>query len=239
MIIDAKGLDHRTLNEKIRESNDSITINGCCGQRFIAAGMSDCIIRVNGIPGNALGAYLNGAEITVGSNAQDAVGDTMNEGLIVIHGNIGDAAGYAMRGGRLFVKGNAGYRAGIHMKEYKNKIPVMVIGGVAGSFLGEYQVGGIIIVLGLNAKEKPLTGNFPCTGMHGGKVFLRGNCENIRFPDQISAKIATDEELEEISEYIKEYCFLFGGDPNDMMKTPFTLLTPDSKNPYKQMYVAN
>lgn len=239
MIIDAKGLDYRTLNEKIRESNDSITINGCCGQRFIAAGMSDCIIRVNGIPGNALGAYLNGAEITVASNAQDAVGDTMNEGLIVIHGNIGDAAGYAMRGGRLFVKGNAGYRAGIHMKEYKNKIPVMVIGGVAGSFLGEYQAGGIIIVLGLNAKEKPLTGNFPCTGMHGGKVFLRGNCENIRFPDQISAKIATDEELEEISEYIKEYCFLFGGDPNDMMKTPFTLLTPDSKNPYKQMYVAN
>lgn len=239
MIIDAKGLDYRTLNEKIRESNDSITINGCCGQRFIAAGMSDCIIRVNGIPGNALGAYLNGAEITVASNAQDAVGDTMNEGLIVIHGNIGDAAGYAMRGGRLFVKGNAGYRAGIHMKEYKNKIPVMVIGGVAGSFLGEYQAGGIIIVLGLNAKEKPLTGNFPCTGMHGGKVFLRGNCENIRFPDQISAKIATDEEIEEISEYIKEYCFLFGGDPNDIMKTPFTLLTPDSKNPYKQMYVAN
>lgn len=239
MIIDAKGLDYRTLNEKIRESNDSITINGCCGQRFIAAGMSDCIIRVNGIPGNALGAYLNGAEITVGSNAQDAVGDTMNEGLIVIHGNIGDAAGYAMRGGRLFVKGNAGYRAGIHMKEYKNKIPVMVIGGVAGSFLGEYQAGGIIIVLGLNAKEKPLTGNFPCTGMHGGKVFLRGNCENIRFPDQISAKIATDEEIEEIYEYIKEYCFLFGGDPNDIMKTPFTLLTPDSKNPYKQMYVAN
>ena len=200
MIIDAKGLDYRTLNEKIRESNDSITINGCCGQRFIAAGMSDCIIRVNGIPGNALGAYLNGAEITVASNAQDAVGDTMNEGLIVIHGNIGDAAGYAMRGGRLFVKGNAGYRAGIHMKEYKNKIPVMVIGGVAGSFLGEYQAGGIIIVLGLNAKEKPLTGNFPCTGMHGGKVFLRGNCENIRFPDQISAKIATDEEIEEITE---------------------------------------
>ena len=57
MIIDAKGLDYRTLNEKIRESNDSITINGCCGQRFIAAGMSDCIIRVNGIPGNA---YMTG-----------------------------------------------------------------------------------------------------------------------------------------------------------------------------------
>lgn len=102
------------------------------------------------MPGNALGAYLNGAEITVSGNAQDAVGDTMNEGKIVVHGQIGDAAGYAMRGGRIYIKGNAGYRAGIHMKAYKDKKPIMVIGGRAGSFLGEYQAGGIIIVLGLN-----------------------------------------------------------------------------------------
>ena len=33
----------------------------------------------------------------------------------------------------------------------KIKIPVMVIGGGAGSFLGEYQAGGVIIVLGLEA----------------------------------------------------------------------------------------
>lgn len=50
-----------------------------------------------------------------------------------------DATGYAMRGGKIFVRGNAGYRAGIHMKAYKDKTPVLVIGGKAGSFLGEYQ----------------------------------------------------------------------------------------------------
>ena len=72
----------------------------------------------------------------------------------IIHGNIGDAAGYAMRGGKIYVKGNAGYRAGIHMKAYKEKIPVMIIGGHTGSFLGEYQAGGIIIVLGLNTVGK-------------------------------------------------------------------------------------
>ena len=62
------------------------------------------------------------------------------------------------------------------MKAYKEKIPVMIIGGHTGSFLGEYQAGGIIIVLGINTVGKPIVGNFPCTGMHGGKMFLRGNC---------------------------------------------------------------
>ena len=61
---------------------------------------------IDGVPGNALGAYLNGASITVNANAQDAVGDTMNEGEIIIHGNIGDAAGYAMRGGQMFLRGD-------------------------------------------------------------------------------------------------------------------------------------
>ena len=106
----------------------------------------------------------------------------MNEGRIVVGGNIGDACGYAMRGGSIFVKGNAGYRAGIHMKAYENKVPLMVIGGFAGSFLGEYQAGGVIVVLGLGIGDKRIVGNFPCTGMHGGKMFLRGNCEGILFP---------------------------------------------------------
>ncbi|MBQ5890837.1 MAG: glutamate synthase, partial [Clostridia bacterium] len=151
MLLNVKGLDYKALNEALRQNSGDITIENCCGQRFIAAGMTDKNITINGVPGNALGAYLNGSTITVNANAQDAVGDTMNEGEIVVHGNIGDAAGYAMRGGKIFVKGNAGYRAGIHMKAYKEKVPVMVIGGTAGSFLGEYQAGGVIVVLGLEA----------------------------------------------------------------------------------------
>ena len=106
MLIDAKGLDYKALNDKLRAQGGDVTITNCCGQRFIAAGMSDKSVTIDGVPGNALGAYLNGAAITVNANAQDAVGDTMNEGEIVIHGNIGDAAGYAMRGGKIFIKGN-------------------------------------------------------------------------------------------------------------------------------------
>ena len=149
MIIDAKRLGFAELNEKIRKTDGDCRIVGCLGQRFIASGMGGKSIDIDGVPGNALGAYLSGAEITVNGNAQDAVGDTMNDGRIVVHGNIGDAAGYAMRGGEIYVKGNAGYRAGIHMKEYKTKKPAIIIGGRAGSFLGEYQAGGLILVLGL------------------------------------------------------------------------------------------
>ena len=136
-IINAANLNYRAVNEALCNADKDCMIESCCGQRFIAAGMSDKNITINGIPGNALGSYLNNANIVVNANAQDAVGDTMNEGKILIHGNIGDAAGYAMRGGKIYVKGNAGYRAGIHMKAYKEKIPVMIIGGHTGSVLGE------------------------------------------------------------------------------------------------------
>lgn len=238
-VIDARGLDYKTLNEKLRECQEDVTLTGICGQRFIAAGSSDKALCIEGVPGNALGAYLNGTSITVKANAQDAVGDTMNEGKIVVHGDIGDAAGYAMRGGKIFVRGNAGYRAGIHMKAYEDKVPVMVIGGTAGSFLGEYQAGGVIVVLGLERKDKKIVGYFPCTGMHGGKMFLRCDCADITFPGQVTAKSASGEDLQEIETYIAEYCALFGYDMQEIMNAPFTVVTPNSNNPYKQMYVAN
>ena len=239
MSINAEGRDYQELNEQIREAGNSCTITNCCGQRFLAAGMSNKEITIEGIPGNALGAYLNGAKITVYANAQDAVGDTMNAGRIVIHGSIGDAAGYAMRGGEIYIQGNAGYRAGIHMKEYGEKVPVLVIGGCAGSFLGEYQAGGVIMVLGLNRGDKRIVHNFPCTGMHGGKLILRGDCADVTFPGQVSTRTPTDADLILIRKYSTEYCSLFGADLEEVLRSPFTVVTPDSANPYKQMYIAN
>lgn len=239
MHIKAENLDFRSLNLALQAAREDCTVSGCLGQRFIAAGMGRQTISISGIPGNALGAYLNGARIEVSGNAQDAVGDTMNSGTIIIHGNIGDAAGYAMRGGEIYVKGNAGYRAGVHMKAYGERVPVLVIGGRAGSFLGEYQAGGLILVLGLNTDGKPLVSNFPCTGMHGGKLFLRGDCRNILFPEQVTVHIADSEEKETIRPCIEEYCRLFEADFHSIFASDFTVAEPDSKNPYKQMYVLN
>lgn len=237
--IRAEGLDHKKLNDAIRSAPDTCTLEGCCGQRFIAAGMSGKDITISGVPGNALGAYLNGGTLTVLANAQDAVGDTMNAGTIVIHGNIGDAAGYAMRGGKIYVRGNAGYRAGIHMKAYEDKVPLMVIGGRAGSFLGEYQAGGVIVVLNLETPDERCVGFFPCTGMHGGKMFLRCACEDMAFPAQVTARPAAQDDLKELRSHIAEYCRIFDLDMEDVLSSPFTVVTPDSSNPYRQMYVPN
>ncbi len=237
--INAEGLDYRAINEKIRETPENCLIEGCCGQRFIGAGMAGKNIEIHGVPGNALGAYLNGGVVTVKANTQDAVGDTMNEGKIIIHGSIGDAAGYAMRGGKILVDGNAGYRAGIHMKAYNEKIPLMVIGGKAGSFLGEYQAGGVIVVLNLHTPQDKAVGFFPCTGMHGGKIFLRSDCKGVTFPEQVTARAADEADKSELRGHIAEFCAVFGYDMDEILSAPFTVVTPDSKNPYRQMYVAN
>jgi glutamate synthase domain-containing protein 3 len=231
-------MEHRAINAILRDTDGDCTLTGCCGQRFIAAGMSGKQIRIEGVPGNALGAYLNGCTITVAGNAQDAVGDTMNAGRIVVHGSIGDAAGYAMRGGEIFVRGNAGYRAGIHMKAYREKSPLLIIGGSAGSFLGEYQAGGTIIVLGLDT-DKKLVGFFPCTGMHGGRMFLRSECRDVHFPHQVTARAADEADRAQLRKYLRDYCDVFGLDPEAVLDAPFTVVTPDSSNPYQQMYVAN
>ena len=239
MVINAENLDFQTLNALVRSSEGDCAITHCRGQRFIAAGAPKRDIVIEGTPGNALGAYLNGARITVRGNAQDAVGDTMNDGVIAIHGSVGDTAGYAMRGGRIYVKGSAGYRAGIHMKAYREKLPVMVIGETAGSFLGEYQAGGLIVVLDIGRSGKPIVSNFPGTGMHGGKMFLRSDCKGIVFPPQVKTRAAGREDMAEIEPYLREFCEYFGYGCAALSAAPFTVVTPDSSNPYHQMYVEN
>ena len=140
--LDVKNLRFRQVNEKIEDTGDrDIVLENVCGQRYIGAGSSGRHIVIEGVPGNALGAYLDGTQIETCGNAQDATGDTMNAGQITIAGSSGDATGYAMRGGRIFVRGNVGYRAGIHMKAYQEKVPVIIVGGETGCFLGEYQAG--------------------------------------------------------------------------------------------------
>ena len=238
MKISAGLLDFKELNEQIRASSDDVCIHNCLGQRFIGAGLEEKAIIIHGTPGNALGAYLGGGKIHVYGNAQDAVGDTMDHGEIVIHGNVGDALGYAMRGGCILVRGNAGYRTGIHMKEYHEKKPVIVVGGAVGSFLGEYLAGGIIVVLGLGSNQPPM-GHFTGTGMHGGRIFIRTDKACADLPEQVTARTASAEELLEIAPYISRFAEHFGTDAEEIMRDHFYLLTPNAKNPYKQLYVAN
>lgn len=240
MEIFANDMHYQNLNQMIRDSKESyVIIKECIGQRYIGNGTSDKTIKINGTPGNALGAYLNGSKIIVNGNAQDATGDTMNEGTIIINGNSGDATGYAMRGGKILIQGNAGYRAGIHMKQYKDKKPVIVIGGTAGCFLGEYLAGGVIIVLGLNSEGTCPVGSFCATGMHGGKIFIRSNTPPENLPAQVVMREATSEDLSEIEAYIDEYAQAFSMNAEEIKNHKYYCLVPNSKNPYKQLYTVH
>ncbi|MDR0841272.1 MAG: glutamate synthase [Christensenellaceae bacterium] len=241
MLIQAKDLPFRELNRQINAAGEqSVTLQGVMGQRFIASGLKGKDVEINGIPGNALGAYLDGAHITVRGNAQDATGDTMNEGSIRIYGRSGDATGYAMRGGSIYVQGDSGYRAGIHMKAYSAKYPVLVIGGAAGSFLGEYLAGGVIIVLGIGheAEGKAPVGYFTGTGMYGGKIFLRSAHVPHDLPPQVDVREAAAQDREEAYAHVAQYCAYFGGDPHQLMEHRLLVLTPSEESSYKQLYCA-
>lgn len=239
MKIDAKGIGYSELNKMIRESSEQkFELENVLGQRYIGDGMSGKEILIKGTPGNALGAYLNGSKIIVHGNAQDAIGDTMNDGAIIVHGNCGDTTGYAMRSGEIYVQGNAGYRVGIHMKSYKEMFPTIVIGGKVGDFLGEYQAGGIIIVLGIGVEGCPV-GHFCGTGMHGGEMFIRSETAPRGLPVQVCCAEATAEEKESIRHYIDRFVKHFGGNTDELLGSKFYKLTPNSASPYKQLYVNN
>ena len=178
--LDASGIYYRELNTRLREmaSNGAqrIELHNVCGQRYIGTDLDKPLaLEIFGTPGNDLGAFMDGSTIVVHGNAQDGCGNTMNDGEIVIHGHAGDIIGLSARGGKIFVREDVGYRAGIHMKEYQGRKPVLVIGGTAQDFLGEYMAGGVLILLGLNLGEgEHHRARFIGTGMHGGVIYLRG-----------------------------------------------------------------
>ena len=232
--IDASGLDYRQLNAAIRSCSGDASVTGCYGQRFIGAGLETGNLTIAGTPGNALGAYLDGACIEVRGNAQDAVGDTMNAGKITVYGRAGDTVGYAMRGGEILIKGDAGFRTGIHMKEYGDQVPAIVIGGKAGDFLGEYQAGGVIVVLGLDTADACPVGACCATGQYGGKIFIRTDKAPDALPPQTDVNEHAD--ITEILPLIADYASAFGADYDEITGSNFVLLTPSTSNIYKRLY---
>ena len=239
MRIDAKQIDFQRLNQMIRDSDaPEICVKNCLGQRYLGGGLSGKTIRVEGVAGNALGAYLNGANLFLSGNAQDATGDTMNDGRIVIAGSSGDATGYAMRGGSILVRGSAGYRAGIHMKAYEQKIPKLIIGEQAGCFLGEYQAGGLIIVLNLSNAEDP-AGDFCAAGMHGGKIVIFGEKIPRHLPSQIMVQPDDEKITEQIWATVDDFCTAFHLNTRQVLERKYFVLTPNTHNPYRQLYTHN
>ena len=167
MKIDAKGLSYRALDRQIRDAEDAqIQIDHCCGQRFIGAGSRDKQITIHGTPGNALGCYLNGSRIDVHGSGQDAIGDTMNDGMICIYGQRRRRLRLRHARRKDLCPGNAGYRTGIHMKEYKDKKPIIIIGNEVGSFSANTRPAAFWWRWGWKAKRRlrwAITAPWACT----------------------------------------------------------------------------
>jgi glutamate synthase domain-containing protein 3 len=239
--IDAKNLHYRDLNDQIhqalRQGAKDILLRNVNGQRYIGDGIRGNIkIWIEGVPGNDLAAFMDGPSIIVNSNAQDAVGNTMNSGKVVIHGHAGDVLGYGMRGGKLFIRGDAGYRIGIHMKAFKKHIPVIIIGGIARDFLGEYQAGGVIILLGLNRDRKPFVGNYIGTGMHGGVIYIRADVNPFQLGKEVSTSSIDEMDEKRLRLYLKEYCDEFALSIDEVMRDRFIKLLPTHLRPYGKIY---
>lgn len=234
----------QTLNEEVREllnKYDELEIDNVNGQRYIGASMDKGKrLILHGTPGNDMGAYLNGGSIEVFGNAQEAVGNTMGGGTIIIHGHTGDTLGYAMRDGEIYIRNRAGSRAGIHMKEFENMHPTVVIGGIAGAFLAEYMAGGTLVILGLNRdKGCDIVGAHCATGMHGGKIYMRGEVPANNISPNITVSQLNDKEFEELEKCVKKYCELFKEDMDYIMKEKFYKLSPSSSRPYANLYTKN
>lgn len=252
LLINADGLEYRELNLKVRNflngsSNGmEVTVENVLGQRYIGDGLKgDALTNVYGTPGNDLGAFMDGPTIEVFGNGQDGIGNTMNSGKIIIHGDAGDILGYSMRGGEIYVERNIGFRGGIHMKSYRQKVPVIVIGGSAGNFLGEYMAGGIIIILGLYKREKaalPFAGNpdivgsYTGTGMHGGKIYIKGDVEGYKLGKEVKKSELDKDDLDLLNRYIMNYCNFFNLDRNKISNSNFLKLVPYSHRPYGKLY---
>lgn len=240
--IDAAGLDFKALNARLRQAVESgakyLEVYNVYGQRYIGTGLEgDITVHVYGTPGNDAGAFMVGPRLVVHGNAQDGLGNTMDSGEIVVHGHAGDLLAMAARGGKIFVRDDVGYRCAIHMKEYQDKRPTVVIGGTAQDFLGEYMAGGTLVMLGLTLGEgEEHQASFIGTGMHGGVIYIRGSVEDYQLGKEVGVVKPGDEDLLRLQEAVSEYCGHFGGDAEVILKDRFIKLYPKSLRPYGRLY---
>lgn len=240
--IDAKGIYYRELNRMVRlfvrDGVTHITLFNVEGQRYIGTGLTTrgVTIEIQGVPGEDLAAFMDGPTIVVHNNAQDGVGNTMNEGTVVIHGMAGDVAGYGMRGGRIYVREDAGYRIGIHMKGYKDRQPLIVIGGKAGNFLGEYMAGGTLVVLGMVQDNRPVVGDYCATGMHGGAIYVRGEVDGQRIGKEVDKAPLEAEDVPKLKSILQDYLQYISAEEDILDFDRYVKIQPVSRRPYGTLY---
>jgi len=238
--INARGMHYTPLNQAIRMAvaagAKEIILDHVMGQRFIADGLrGDVTIIIHGVPGGDLGMFMSGPTCIVHGNCEHAPGNTMDAGKIIIDGSAGDAVAHSMRGGMIFVAHDIGYRGGIHMKQYLEKRPVLVVGGSARAFLGEDLAGGLILVLG-KGSDRPEIDRGIGSGIHGGRIIIRGGLDPSVLGVGTKLSPLPQNERAEIEPLIREYCSHFAMDPEIFLHDPYVVVSPASSRPFAGKY---
>jgi glutamate synthase domain-containing protein 3 len=238
--IDAEGMHYTPLNRLIRKAvadgYEEIVLDHVLGQRFIADGLrGEVTITIHGVPGGDLGMFMSGPTCIVHGNCDHAPGNTMDSGTIVIHGSAGDAVAHSMRGGKVFVRDSIGYRGGIHMKEYQEKRPWLVVGGCVRAFFGEYMAGGIALVLN-NGDEDRCVDRGIGSGIHGGEIYVRGRVEERDLGVGAEIKPFGEEQRAVIAPLVREFARHFGRGAGSLLESEYTRIGPTSARPFAGKY---
>ncbi len=238
--IEAGQLEFRELNTEIlsaaRSGSRKIILRGVYGQRYIGTrlnGLPPTKIEIWGTPGNDLGSFMDGHILVVHGNAQDGVGNTMHEGEIIVEGRCGDILGMSATGGSILVREDAGYRAALHIKEHGERFPILMIGGTAQDFLGEYMAGGRVIVLGLGYKRHRM--RFIGTGMHGGIIYIRGKINEMQLGEGARIKSLDKADRDFLTTHIDDFRKRFEL-KREVNPTEFCKVVPRETRPYSRLY---
>ena len=240
--IDAQDVATHELNTRLKQAvaagAKQVLLKNVCGQRYIGTDINHPVeIVIEGTPGNDLGSFMNRPHLIVHGNAQDGCGNTMNEGEIVVHGHAGDITGLSARGGKIFIREGVGYRTGIHMKEYGDKKPSIVVGGTAQDFFGEYMAGGVMVLLGLNMKDSDYHhARYVGTGMHGGVIYMRGKLEDYQLGREVGVAELDEADHTVLTGLIEQFSAHFDLDSHKILKHKFRKLFPLYHRPYGRHY---
>ena len=117
------------------------------------------------------------------------------------------------------------------MKEYKEKVPVLAIGGRTGSFLGEYCMAASSSKFGIGSEDRQPVGT--CGTVRTAHLFICAPRTCRRIVDRSWAHKATEEDMQiaapliqNLRESLVQMPKVFCADED--------MLRPNTQNPYKQ-----
>jgi hypothetical protein len=226
------------------------------GQRLISTAVmgadntDDVTIDVYGIPGEYLGAFMQGGTIRVHGNSQNFTAMCMHHGTLQVFGNAGKVCGYASKGGKVFILGNINDRAWTNsVNDSRGQNLQVHILGSASKYAGESLMGGDFFFGGLyfdsrgqlKTQNRPYRGTKLLGGASRGRMlffnpnnsldpnqYVHGKIESIKKDEWTYWQGMIEETLTlagvEISENDESKTFMVNGKTYSISPENFTLI---------------